>query len=204
MEDTRGFRLDPPVAFADFRMTERYKGSYVGVVGGVVGCAGEEWDCLKDWSYVTRPGITPEDADRIVRNAVGTGANYIRRSDIPEAQNRLVFRALQGDVPDPEGAARRMMRSIERNEQVPFQLGPHTKWAWPAQHSRIEGAPGTAMICRHSRYSEVAGTEIASSVDATCVWADHSTVAAIKGYDMPLDDLADLAAELHRTARVRE
>ncbi|MFF8383838.1 hypothetical protein ACF053_09350 [Streptomyces kanasensis] len=152
---------------------------------------------------MTRPGITPEDADRIVGNATGTGANYERRSEFPEAQNRLVVRALHGEVPDPEGAARRMMRSIERNEQVPFQVGPHTEWVGPARYSRVEGTPGTALICRDSRYSEVVGVEIVSSRQATCVWADRSTVAAIKGYDITPDELVDLVAEFHRTARAR-
>jgi hypothetical protein len=199
--DTRGSRLDPPTAIADFRITERYKGSYIGVVE----CADEhaDADCLKDRSNVTRPGITPEDADRIVANATGTGADYERRSEFPEAQNRLVVRALHGEIPDPEGAARRMMRSIERNEQVPFRLGPHTEWAGPARYSRIEGTPGTAMICRDSLYSEVVGVEIVSSQEATCVWADQSTVAAIRGYDIRVDELTDLAAALHRTARAR-
>lgn len=200
--DTRGFRLDPPVAFGDFHMTEGYEGSYVGVVE----CAGEpaDSDCLwKARSNMASPGITPEDADRIVRNATGTGADYIRRSEAPESRNTLVFRGLQGEIRDPEGAARRMMRSIERNEQVPFLQGSHTEWSGPAQDFRIDSAPGAVMICRNSQYSELFETEIVSWMEAICVWADQSTVAAIRGYDVSLDELAVLTAELHRTARVR-
>jgi hypothetical protein len=59
------------------------------------------------------------------------------------------------------------------------------------------------MICRDSSSSEVVETEIVSWMDATCVWADQTTVAATRGHDVSLKELAVLTAELHRTARVR-
>ncbi|WP_189532809.1 hypothetical protein [Streptomyces roseolilacinus] len=190
------------MAFADFRMTDRLEESYVGEVG----CAGEPAapDCLRSTrADATGPGITPEDADRIVRNATGTGADYIRRSEAPESQNILVFRGLQGEVPDPERAARRMMRLIEKDEQVPFRRGPHVQRSGPYRDFPVEGAPGAVMICQDSDYSEVIGTEISSWSDATCIWADRSTVAATRGHGIRLDELAALTAELHGTARVR-
>ncbi|MEV5442143.1 hypothetical protein AB0N23_06285 [Streptomyces sp. NPDC052644] len=200
--DSRGFRLEPPVAFADFRMTGRVEGSYVGPVR----CAGQAAGSTCPGTpspQAAGPGITPEDAGRVVGDATGTGADYMCRSEIPESQNILVFRPLQGEVPHPEEAARRMMRSIERDEQVPFRQGPHTSWSGPARHFPIEGAPGAVMICWDRAYSEPLGTEIASWMDATCVWADHRTVAATRGHSIRVEDLAVLTAELRRAARVR-
>ncbi|MCP9958929.1 hypothetical protein [Streptomyces sudanensis] len=200
--DTSGFRLKPPVAFADFRMTDRHEGPYVGVPKCAGGPAAP--NCLRSTRPdAPGPGITPEDADRIVKGATGTGADYTRLSKYPEFQDTLVFRGLQGEVSDPGAAARRMLRSIERNEQVPFRQSPDMEWQLSAESFPIEGAPEAVMICRSSGYSELFGTEIVGWRSETCVWADRSTVAATRTQGIDLKELAALTAELHRTARVR-
>lgn len=198
---TRGYRLDPPRSVGAFQEERRFGDTYVGRVR----CGGmpSDSDCELVQTEVGGIGITPSDARRIVVGASGTGADYEAGEPGGEYSRYLVFRGLQGNVPDPDAALRAMFRSIDRGEQSPFRPSGE-KWDGPPRPVRLDGYEGAVMRCRggEDTYQDVHGTVITRPV-AMCVWADHSTVAAT-ALDTSVQELRRLTTELYRTARVKK
>ncbi|WP_405999500.1 hypothetical protein [Streptomyces sp. NBC_00829] len=195
--DTRGYKLDPPRSVDDYVVLGNDL-SYVGIVD----CAGEpsDADCVQGETEVKGTGITPRDADRIVRNASGTGAEYAVggwRSNGTTGGKQLTFRGLWGEIHAPEKAVARFLRSAGKGEQIPFH---GIKWVGQEKEFDLDGYDGAVMTCRNAVY----GNGENETPRAFCVWADHSTVAATEHSRISLPELAELTADLYRTSRVRK
>ncbi|WP_228984027.1 hypothetical protein [Streptomyces sp. DH12] len=198
--DTRGHRLAPPDRVGDHRAERASRDTYVGRTS----CAGQpsDADCALYATEVRGVGITPGDADRIVRGAVGGGALY--RLGEPDAKDAsyMSFRGLQGAVPDPRAAVKPMFRSLRAGQHHSFRLGA---WDGPPRSFPLDGFAGAVMTCR--RTVTVVGTAADAAQrrdeEVYCVWADHSTVAFVNLPGGSLTEAAGLTAELYRTARVR-
>ncbi|MFC4609448.1 hypothetical protein ACFO9E_16715 [Streptomyces maoxianensis] len=201
--DTRGYKLAPPRLVGEYKEHRRFGNTYVGIVD----CAGQpsDADCYAAKTEVWGIGVEPKDANRIVEKATGTGADYVLGDVDAEGARYLVFRGLQGRIPDPDKAVARMFRSIEKSEQLPFSFG-HTKWVGGPKTFDLEGFKGAVMKCRKSLYTfkDVYDGTVTRTPRVVCVWADHSTVAATELADASPSELADLTAELYRTSRVKK
>ncbi|MEU7568433.1 hypothetical protein AB0A99_20990 [Streptomyces fradiae] len=196
--DTRGYRLVPPRSLGGMPWSTGLLERYVGVVD----CAGapSDADCYQGQTEVLGIGISPSDANRIVPGAVGSGANYHPPGD--EYVRYVAFRGLQGRVSDPEKALRRMIDSLHRGEQMPF---PPASLRWDGPYRTVPLGPydGAVMKCRQGEEVHVqAGRPERRTPNNRCVWADRSTVAVTEA-DLPVRKLAELTAELYRTARVK-
>jgi hypothetical protein len=198
--DTRGHRLAPPDRVGDYRAERVFRDTYVGRIS----CAGQpsDADCALYATEVRGVGITPGDADRIVRGAVGGGALY--RLGEPDAKDAayMSLRGLQGEVPDPHAAVKLMFRSLRAGQHHSFRPGA---WDGPPRSFPLDGFAGAVMTCRRAVTVDETAAEPAQRRDEEvyCVWADHSTVAFVNRPGGSLPEAADLTAELYRTARVR-
>ncbi|GAA3377679.1 hypothetical protein GCM10020367_54290 [Streptomyces sannanensis] len=191
--DTRGYKLAPPRSVGEY---EKRSGDFRYV--GKIDCAGQpsDADCYQGATEVIGIGISPRDANRIVRNASGTGAYY--RSGPPEGAadtKWLAFRGLQGDIPEPDQAVDRFFRSIAKREQVPFRGIKLVRGT--VEDFGIGGYDGAVMRCRKAK-----GT-YNGAPEAVCVWADHSTVAAVNA-PLSMSELADLTRQLYKTSRKKK
>ncbi|KUH39995.1 MULTISPECIES: hypothetical protein [Streptomyces] len=199
--DTRGHRLAPPDRVGDYRAERVFRDTYVGRIR----CSDQpsDTDCELYATEVRGIGITPGDADRIARGAVGSGALY--RQGEPDAKDAsyMSFRGLQGRVADPGAAVGRMFRSLRANEHYSFRFGA---WDGPPRSFPLPGFEGAVMTCRRAVTVKETATDPAhrrTEEEVYCVWADHSTVAFVNRPGGSLTETADLTAELYRTARVR-
>ncbi|CAL9279584.1 hypothetical protein [Streptomyces sp. SudanB25_2051] len=199
--DTRGYRLAPPRSVGGMPQKRSFGDTYVGVVD----CEGQpsDADCHQAQTEVWGIGITPRDAHRIIAGATGTGADYRRGEPGAVGSRYLAFRGLQGPVPDPEAALRRMVLSISRDEQPVF--GDYgVRWAGPFRPFPLSGYDRAVMECRQGEYrhTSVYDGSVTRIPRSLCVWADRGTVAATES-NVSVRELAKLTAELHRTARVK-
>ncbi|MFF4230238.1 hypothetical protein [Streptomyces sp. NPDC001820] len=203
--DTRGYKLAPPRLVGEYKENRRFGNTYVGIVD----CAGQpsDADCYAAKTEVWGIGVEPNDANRIVEKATGTGADYVLGDVNAEGARYLVFRGLQGRIPDPDKAVARMFRSIEKSEQFPFSFSfSDTKWVGGPKTFDLEGFKGAVMKCRKSLHTvkNVYDGTVTRTPHVVCVWADHSTVAATELRHATAPELADLTAELYRTSRVKK
>ncbi|MDQ0938452.1 hypothetical protein [Streptomyces sp. V1I1] len=119
-----------------------------------------------------------------------------RRDDGTTEGKWLTFRGLWGEIPDPQEAVARFLRSAGGDEQFPFH---GIKWAGPEEEFHLDGYDGAVMTCRNAVHGN--GED---APRAFCVWADHSTVAATEHSRISLSELAELTTGLYRTSRVRK
>ncbi|MCS0638428.1 hypothetical protein NX801_22780 [Streptomyces sp. LP05-1] len=200
--DTRGYRLAPPRSVGEYKEYRRYGNIHVGTVD----CAGEptDADCYAAKTELRGIGIEPDDANRIVHEATGTGADYVTGGLDADGTRHLVFRGLQGQIPDPGEAVARMFRSIEKDERFPFSFD-YTKWVGGPETFELENSADAVMRCRKRlhTFKDVYRNSVTRTPGVICVWADHSTVAATGLLNASPSRPAELTAELYRTSRVR-
>jgi hypothetical protein len=192
--DTRGYRLKPPPSVDEYKKRTFWPdASYVGKID----CAGQpsDADCYQGATEVRGIGISPADANRIVKHASGTGNYYSWGPEGEPGTKGLLFRGLWGEIPDPGEAVDRFLRSIKKGEQLPFSgitITGQTK------EFDLDGFDGALMRCQEPKKT---GDNAPKTL---CVWADHSTVAGVSASQISLSELADLTSRLYKTSRVKK
>ncbi|MFI0720202.1 hypothetical protein [Streptomyces sp. NPDC021224] len=184
------YKIVPPKAVGTYKLSTGYS-QYVDYTDWSCADMPSDSDCTTAAEEIGGVGVKIEDADRIVVNASGNGGDYGKGKVAGPGTYAVVFRGLQGSIPDPAKALDRMVRSIRGGEQAPFRgvaLAAH------GQEFPLNGVQDGALECRSA--------SSAKATSALCVWADHYTVAAVQ-VGLPLNRAADLTKEFYRTARVK-
>jgi hypothetical protein len=169
-------------------------------------------------------GFDSEDLKELekvgVSDAEEVNAEYLTRNvgdPDPTTGMALSFNGVWGEVKDPEAAVDTLFATLaEGAGEEPSEKGDAkvTLMGEPEEVSP-EGLENAVMKCQEAEFTGDSSTGLGNGGKATmpfCVWADYSTVGAVSLADIsaflggkggaPIGDAADLAAELHREARV--
>ncbi|MFI1102678.1 hypothetical protein [Streptomyces melanogenes] len=144
---------------------------------------------------------------------VGTTYKTAGDASNPLASKRLLFDGYYGDISDPSKTLDNMFAKLQESSKDK-KSGNDTKVEPVGSPKAVKpaGFSGALMKCQNVKVTD---TKKSKSFEIpVCIWSDYSTVGIVEAIDsaamlgtgtaMPTDQVADLAAKLYSTARVKK
>ncbi|MEU1331604.1 hypothetical protein [Streptomyces sp. NPDC005865] len=147
-----------------------------------------------------------------IKNPHNVSATYESGAALKGKQ--MSFQGMYGDIDDPEQAVDdgfvKADENTEKESAKATDEGDEVDLVGSPESVEPDGLDGAVMKCQTARIKD-GGDETKLPI---CIWADHSTYGIVFGVDvaamakgdgggMAVDDVADFAADLRKSARVK-
>ncbi|WHM38742.1 hypothetical protein [Streptomyces sp. BPTC-684] len=134
----------------------------------------------------------------------------------PLGGKMLMFKGIYGDISDPSKALDAAFAKLQKSSDEDKKSSDDTKMELMGSPSAVKptGFSGALMKCQNAKVTD---TKTSKSFEVPiCIWSDYSTLGVVEALDMaailgkgggtvmPTDQVADLAAKLYNTARVKK
>ncbi|MFD9796066.1 hypothetical protein ACFWXK_34505 [Streptomyces sp. NPDC059070] len=159
-------------------------------------------------------------AEMGIKDPAQESGNYKAGGDAsnPLGGKTLMFKGLYGEISDPAKALDGAFAKIQKGSDEDKAKGSssdNTKAELVGSPTAVKpaGFSGALMKCQNAKVTD---TKTAKSFEIPiCIWSDYSTLGVVEAVDlaailgkggsaMPTDQVADLAAKLYNTARVKK
>ncbi|WP_329465170.1 hypothetical protein [Streptomyces sp. NBC_01431] len=169
------------------------------------------------------------DKDKAATEAMGvkdphstSGSYKSGDSSNPMMAKMLLLNGVYGDISDPAktlDAAFQKLQKGSDEDKASSSSDDKTKMELVGTPTAVKpaGFSGALMKCQNAKVTDTSGTAKgpSSAQIPICIWSDYSTVGIVEAVDiqqmmgtggttMPTNQVADLAAKLYNTARVKK